>query len=44
MKIYEDKNKIIDVETSKNWVFRITNNTIMEFYRKKGKEIPSEYR
>ena len=42
-KIFENKDKIIDVETSKNWVFRITNNTIIDFYRKSGKEIPSEY-
>lgn len=39
MKIYENRDKIQDVESSKNWVFRIAHNTIIDFYRKNGKVI-----
>jgi RNA polymerase sigma-70 factor, ECF subfamily len=38
-KIYENRDKIEDVEGSKNWVFRIAHNTIIDFYRKNGKVI-----
>ena len=41
-KIYEHKDKIIDVSESKNWVFRIAHNTIIDFYRKNSKVIPIE--
>lgn len=39
-KIYENKEKIQDVETSKNWVFKIAHNAIIDFYRKNGRVIP----
>lgn len=39
-KIFENQDKILDVENSKNWVFRIAHNTIIDFYRKNGKVIP----
>ncbi|WP_291633998.1 sigma-70 family RNA polymerase sigma factor [Clostridium sp.] len=41
-KIYENKDKIMDVEASKNWIFRIAHNTIIDFYRKNSKVIPIE--
>lgn len=41
-KIYENSDKITDVEASKNWVFRIAHNTIIDFYRKNSKVIPIE--
>ena len=41
-KIYENKDKIMDVSESKNWVFRIAHNTIIDFYRKNSKVIPIE--
>lgn len=40
--IYKHKEKINDVEGSKNWVFRIAHNTIIDFYRKNSKVIPIE--
>lgn len=40
MKLYENREKIQEVETSKNWVFRIAHNTIIDFYRKNGRIIP----
>lgn len=41
-KIYENKEKITEVEESKNWIFRIAHNTIIDFYRKNSKVIPIE--
>ena len=41
-KIYENKDKITEVNESKNWVFRIAHNTIIDFYRKNSKVIPIE--
>lgn len=41
-KIYSHREKIIDVEGSKNWVFRIAHNAIIDFYRKNSKIIPIE--
>ena len=41
-KIYENKDKITDVETSKNWIFKIAHNAIIDFYRKNSKIIPIE--
>jgi len=41
-KIYEHKDKIMEVSESKNWVFRIAHNTIIDFYRKNSKVIPIE--
>jgi SLAP domain-containing protein len=38
-KIYENRDKIQEVESSKNWVFRIAHNAIIDFYRKNGKVI-----
>lgn len=40
MKIYENREKIQEVETSKNWIFRIAHNAIIDFYRKNGRVIP----
>lgn len=42
VKIYENRDKIQDVENSKNWVFRIAHNAIIDFYRKNGRVIPIE--
>ena len=41
-KIYEHRDKIMEVSESKNWVFRIAHNTIIDFYRKNSKVIPIE--
>jgi len=41
-KLFENKDKIIDVEASKNWIFRIAYNNIIDFYRKNNRIIPSE--
>jgi RNA polymerase sigma-70 factor (ECF subfamily) len=41
-KIYEHKDKIAEVNESKNWVFKIAHNTIIDFYRKNSKVIPIE--
>lgn len=41
-KIYENKDKITEVEASKNWIFKIAHNTIIDFYRKNSKVIPIE--
>ncbi|MBU3102161.1 MULTISPECIES: RNA polymerase sigma factor [Clostridium] len=38
-KIFENEDKIIEVETSKNWVFHIAYNTILDFHRKNSKVI-----
>lgn len=40
MKIYESREKIQDVEKSRNWVFKIAHNAIIDFYRKNGRVIP----
>jgi len=32
-KIFENKEKITEVEASKNWIFRIAHYTIIDFYR-----------
>ena len=40
--IYKHKDKIITVEESKNWVFKIAHNAIIDFYRKNSKIIPIE--
>jgi RNA polymerase sigma-70 factor, ECF subfamily len=42
IKIYNNREKIVDVEGSKNWVFRIAHNCIIDFYRKNSKVIPIE--
>jgi RNA polymerase sigma-70 factor, ECF subfamily len=39
MKIYDARSKIQDIEGSKNWVFKIAHNTIIDFYRKNNKVI-----
>ena len=41
-KIFENQNKITEVSESKNWVFRIAHNAIIDFYRKNNRVIPSE--
>lgn len=41
-KIYTHREKIISVEESKNWTFRIAHNAIIDFYRKNSKVIPIE--
>ena len=41
-KIFENKDKITEVEASKNWIFRIAHNNIIDFYRKNNRIIPSE--
>jgi len=41
-KIYQNREKIINVEGSKNWVFRIAHNCIIDFYRVNSKIIPIE--
>ena len=38
-KILENEDKITEVEASKNWVFRIAHNTIIDFYRKNSKVV-----
>lgn len=40
--IYRHRDKIIDIEKSKPWVFRIAHNSIIDFYRKNAKVIPVE--
>lgn len=42
IKVLENQDKITDVAESKNWVFRIAHNTIIDFYRKNNRVIPSE--
>lgn len=39
-KLYINRDKIQDVECSKNWVYKIAHNTIMDYYRKNSKVIP----
>lgn len=41
-KIYEHQDQIEEIESSKNWVFRIAHNAIIDFYRKNSKIIPIE--
>ncbi|MCB2307551.1 sigma-70 family RNA polymerase sigma factor [Clostridium estertheticum] len=41
-KIFENEDKITEVEASKNWIFRIARNTIIDFYRKNSKVTTSE--
>lgn len=40
-KIFENKNTITDVETSKHWILLIAHNTIIDFYKKNNKVLPS---
>lgn len=40
--IYRHRNKIMDIEKSKSWVFKIAHNSIIDFYRKNAKVIPVE--
>lgn len=40
--IYKHKGKIIGIEESKHWVFRIAHNCIIDYYRKNKKVIPIE--
>ncbi|OFI05821.1 RNA polymerase sigma factor SigX [Clostridium acetireducens DSM 10703] len=40
IKVYENIEKLRSVEESKNWIFRVAHNCIIDFYRKKGKVIP----
>jgi RNA polymerase sigma-70 factor (ECF subfamily) len=42
IKIIENKHKIAEVEASKNWVFRIAHNAIIDFYRRNNRIIPIE--
>ena len=41
-KIFENKDKIIEVEASKKWIFGIAHNTIIDFHRKNSKVISGE--
>ncbi|MBW9169810.1 RNA polymerase sigma factor [Clostridium estertheticum] len=41
-KIFENEDKITVVEASKNWIFRIAHNTIIDFYRMNSRVILSE--
>lgn len=34
--IYKNKDKIVDIDKSKSWVFTIAHNCIIDFYRKNG--------
>ncbi|MBZ9623355.1 hypothetical protein G9F71_010880 [Clostridium sp. FP2] len=40
--IFENKDKITEVKASKNWIFCIAHNNIIDFYRKNNKILPSE--
>lgn len=42
IKVIENKHKITEVEASKNWIFRIAHNAIIDFYRKNNRIIPIE--
>jgi len=41
-KVFENKDKITDVERGKSWILRIAHNAIIEFYRKSSRVILSE--
>ena len=41
-KIFENKDKITEVQSIKSWIFRIAHSSIIDFYRKNNRVIPSE--
>ena len=40
--IFESKDKITEIESSKNWIFHIAHNSILDFYKKSSKVTPSK--
>lgn len=42
-KLYINREKITDVEGSKNWIYRIARNAIIDYYRANNKVIPINY-
>ena len=41
-KIFESKDEIREIESIKSWIFRIAHNSVIEFYSKNNKTMPTE--
>ncbi|WP_163195184.1 RNA polymerase sigma factor [Clostridium thermarum] len=42
IKVYKHRDKINDIEKSGKWVITIAKNTLIDYYRKTKREVPSE--
>jgi RNA polymerase sigma-70 factor (ECF subfamily) len=42
IKIYENRDKLNTLDNCRAWLYRVTRNTLIDFYRKNDRAIPSE--
>lgn len=42
IKIFKNRDKLYTIENSRAWLYRVTRNTLIDFYRKNDRAIPSE--
>jgi RNA polymerase sigma-70 factor (ECF subfamily) len=42
IKIYKNKSILGDIDNSRAWLYRVTRNTLIDFYKQHDKTIPSE--
>jgi RNA polymerase sigma-70 factor (ECF subfamily) len=42
IKIYKNQSRLSNIENTRAWLYRLTRNTLIDFYKKNDKAIPSE--
>ena len=42
IKIYKNKNTLAELDNTRAWLYRVTRNTLIDFYKKNDKTIPEE--
>jgi RNA polymerase sigma-70 factor (ECF subfamily) len=42
IKIYKNQSRLASIENSRAWLYRLTRNTLIDFYKKNDKTIPAE--
>jgi len=42
IKIFKNRDRLHALENSRAWLYRVTRNTLIDFYRKNDRAIPSE--
>lgn len=42
IKIYKNQSRLASIDNSRAWLYRVTRNTLIDFYKKNDKAIPTE--